>query len=211
MARRLRLNMAHPRDKFSTRIRVAAAVAMTAVVATGVVTGSGVAFAAPSTPQSPAAAAEQRSEHAAELLELRTPDNAATFYTLSKDEAEKAQSAHGFKSPTGETAGITMFTRPVPGTIAVHRLKRENVDHHSYILSSYEDEIEALTSERQRGLKFKDQGIVGYVYAEQREGTMPLYRYAKSPEWRVARNNRVDLLAAGFEKSKNPIGFVPKG
>lgn len=175
----------------------------------GLVSG-GVASGAPVAEPVLAAAVDADWEHTAELQELRTSDNRGTFYTLNEEEAATAVSKHGFRR-TGEAAGIRMFTREVPGSIAVHRLKRVNVPFHTYIVSSNEQEIEDLTTERQPGLKFKDEGVLGYVLVEQQAGTMPLYRYAKDSVWRVARDNRVDLLVAGYEKSKGVIGFVPKG
>jgi hypothetical protein len=196
--------------KMARHIRIATSVAVAALVATGMVTAGGVALAAPSAAPSPAAAVQERWEHTAELQEFRTSDNRGTFYTVNEEEAEKAESVHGFR-PTGEAAGIRLFTKKVPGSIEVHRLKRVDVPFHTYIVSSNKDEIRDLTSEAQPGLKFKDEGVLGFVLVEQREDTMALFRYAKGTTWRVARDNRVDLLAAGYKKSKGTIGFVPKG
>jgi hypothetical protein len=194
------------------RIRIATSVAVAAVVAAGMATAGGVAVAAPApaAASSPAAAAQERWDDTAELQEFRTADNQGTFYTANEEEAERAESVHGFRA-TGEAAGIRLFTKKVPGAIEVHRLKRVNVPFQSYIVSSNKDEIRDLTSEAQPGLKFKDEGVLGYVLAEPRDGTMSLYRYAKGKVWRIARDNRVDLLAAGYKKSTGTIGFVPKG
>jgi len=192
-------------------VRIAASAAVAAVVATGAVaTGSGVAFASPAAAPNSVAAADKQWEHTAELVEFRTSDNKGTFYTLNKEEAAKAESEHGFR-PTGEAAGIRLFTKKVPGSIPVHRLKRLDVTFHTYIVSSNKKEIEDLTGERRPGLKFKDEGVLGFVLVEQEAGTMPLYRYAKDTVWRLARDNRVDLLAAGYKKSEGTIGFVPVG
>ncbi len=192
------------------RIAVSVAVAVAAVVATGMVTVGGVALASPLAVPSTAAVAQERWDHTAELQEFRTSDNQGTFYTLNEEEAERAESVHGFRR-TGEAAGIRLFTKKVPGAIPVHRLKRVDVPFHTYIVSSNKDEIRDLTSEAQPGLKFKDEGVLGYVLVEPREDTMSLYRYAKGTVWRLARDNRVDLLAAGYKKSTGTIGFVPKG
>ncbi|MEJ3657937.1 hypothetical protein WEH80_33725 [Actinomycetes bacterium KLBMP 9759] len=200
------------RQLFGVRaaMKIAGASVVAAVVTAGMVVPAGMALAAPAAQPEVAAAADAVWEHTAELQELRTSDNRGTFYTLNEEEADKAESVHGFRR-TGEAAGIRMFTKEVPGSIPVHRLKRVNVPYHTYIVSSNEQEIEDLTSEKQPGLKFKDEGVLGYVLVEQKAGTMPLYRYAKETVWRVARDNRVDLLLAGYKKSKGVIGFVPRG
>lgn len=186
----------------SAAIRVGASIALSAAVAVGLLVSTGVAAAAPSV-------AEQEWENTAELKEFKTSDDKGTFYTLNEEEAAAAEDVHGNR-PTGEAAGIRMFTKQVPGSIPLHRLKQVDVSYHTYIVSSYEPEIEALTaSDAPR--RFVDKGIVGYVLVEPEEGTMPLYRYAKGTVWRIARDDRKDLLDAGYKKSSGTLGFVPEG
>lgn len=191
--------------------KVAGVGLIAAVAAAGIIIPAGVAAAAPQAEAAAVAPVEEaRWENTAELKELRTSDNRGVFYSLNEEEAAKAESVHHFR-PTGEAAGIRMFTKQVPGTVPVHRLKRINVPFHTYIVSSNEQEIEDLTTERRPGLKFKDEGVLGFVLVEPGAGTMPLHRYAKDSVWRVARDNRVDLLLAGYKKSEGVIGFVPRG
>lgn len=186
----------------SAAIRVGASIALSAAVAVGLLVSTGVAAAAPSV-------AEKKWENTAELKEFKTSDDKGTFYTLNEEEAAAAEDVHGNR-PTGEAAGIRMFTKQVPGSIPLHRLKQVDVSYHTYIVSSYEPEIEALTaSDAPR--RFVDKGIVGYVLVEPEEGTMPLYRYAKGTVWRIARDDRKDLLDAGYKKSSGTLGFVPEG
>jgi hypothetical protein len=175
--------------------------------------GSGIGIAAPSAvqpaAQSVAVDSEQEWEHTAELHEFKTSDDKGTFYTLNDEEAEAAEGVHGNR-PTGEAAGIRMFTKQVPGSIPVHRLKQLDVPYHTYIVSSYQPEIAALTAPT-APRRFEDKGVIGYVLVEPEEDTMPLYRYAKGTVWRIARDNRQDLLDAGYKKSSGTIGFVPEG
>lgn len=103
-----------------------------------------------------------------------------------------------------------MFPERVPGSIPVHRLKQVGVPYHTYIVSSYQPEIAALTAPT-APRRFEDRGVIGHVLVAPTEDTMPLYRYAKGTVWRIARDNRKDLLDAGYKKSSGTIGFVPEG
>jgi hypothetical protein len=193
----------------STAFRVGASIAVSAAVAVGLLVSTGVAAAAPSVAQAPATAAEQRWEDTAELKEFKTSDDKGTCYTLNEEEAAAAEDVHGNR-PTGEAAGIRMFTKQVPGSVPLHRLKQVDVPYHTYIVSSYRPEIDALTAP-DAPRRFVDKGVIGYVLVQQEEGTMPLYRYAKGTVWRIARDDRRDLLDAGYKKSSGPLGFVPEG
>ncbi|GAA5131025.1 hypothetical protein [Pseudonocardia adelaidensis] len=193
----------------SVAFRVGASIAVSVAVAVGPLVTTGVAVAEPSAARPAVATVEQEWENTAELKEFKTSDDKGTFYTLNEEEAAAAEGVHGNR-PTGEAAGIRMFTKKVPGSVPLHRLKQLNVSYHTYIVSSYQPEIDALTaSDAPR--RFVDKGVIGYVLAEQEEGTMPLYRYAKGTVWRIARDNRQDLLNAGYKKSSGTLGFVPQG
>jgi hypothetical protein len=149
-------------------------------------------------------------EHERPLLELITSDLRGRLYTLNPAEAEKAVAEHGFKR-TDESDGITMFNRKLEGTVPVHRLRlREG--HHAYLLASNRNEISRLSDPDDADRQFDDEGVVGYVYQRPRPGdTMTLVRYSNNKgDWRVARANRADLLAAGF-KVDGPLGHVPVG
>ncbi len=186
--------------------------AVSATVVAGMFVGAGVGAASPSTTQ-PAAqspvASDNKWEDTAELQEFKTSDNKGAFYTLNEEEAEAAERVHGFR-PTGEAAGIRLFTKQVPGSIPMHRLRQVGVSYHTYIVSSFQPEIIALTAPT-APRRFVDEGVLGYVLVTPNADTMALYRYSKGTVWRVARDNRKDLLDAGYKKSSGTLGFVPKG
>jgi hypothetical protein len=169
--------------------------------AAGVVLTSNVAVAAePATAAS--VSAQQAQQHAKPLLELATADSRGSFYTLDPAEADRAQRQHGF-TPKYDSTGITMFDEKVDGSIPVYRLRQKD-GFQSYLLSVSKDEIAGLKD------RFENEGVVGYVWAGPRDGAMKLVRYSKNSDWRVARENRLDLAIAGF-KADGPMGYVPKG
>jgi hypothetical protein len=124
------------------------------------------------------------------------------FYTLGTAEADTAQRKHGF-TPKYDSTGITMFDTKLDGTIPVYRL-RQRSGHQSYLLSVSKDEMANL------GDRFEKEGVIGYVYADARAGTMSLVRYSKNSDWRVAREGRLDLISAGYGVD-GVMGHVPKG
>jgi hypothetical protein len=82
-----------------------------------------------------------------------------------------------------------------------------------YLLSVGRAEIEQLTSGDNR--QFDDEGVVGYLYEQERPGTAKLVRYSKDGDSRVGRESgaplgRVDLTLQGFTED-GPMGyFVPQ-
>jgi len=180
------------------RVKTVGGLVAVAVAAGTVFTGA----IASAEPVAAPALSAQASEHKAQLLEFATNDNRGSFYTLDQDEAERAQRDHGFK-PKSDSAGITMFDEQVDGSIPVYRLRQKDA-FQSYLLSVNQDEIDGL------GDRFVNEGVIGYVLAEQQAGTQPLERYSNNSDWRVARKGRVDLLVAGF-KDDGPLGYVPLG
>jgi hypothetical protein len=135
------------------------------------------------------------------LHELRTADDRGRFYTINAEEAERAVRHNGF-TPTNEAAGIHLYASRLDEMTALHRLRL--VDRHlSYLVTT------AGSSERQDP-RFKDEGVIGYVYVSEQPGTMALHRYNRNGEWRLARAARVDLLIAGF-RDDGVIGWVPRG
>jgi hypothetical protein len=174
--------------------------------------GGALPSAAAATPNVPTLAIQSShsaEEHARPLLELVTSD-LRRFYTLNQDEAEEAVREHGFKR-TDESDGITMFNSELEGTAPVHRLRLRD-GHHAYLLASNPDEISRLRDPDDSNRQFDDEGTVGYVYRRSQVGeTMALVRYSNDKgDWRVARANRADLLAAGF-KADGPLGHVQTG
>jgi hypothetical protein len=79
-----------------------------------------------------AVSAQQQEENALPLLEAATADGRGSFYTLDREEYEKAtrpadQGGYGFVAKNdSDAAGITMFEDEVPGSIAVHRLRKRD-------------------------------------------------------------------------------------
>jgi hypothetical protein len=169
--------------------------------AAGALLTSNVAMAAE--PSTAPFASDQMREHQKPLLELATADNKGSFYTLDQAEADRAQREHGF-TPKYDSTGITMFDEEIDGTIPVYRLRQGN-GHQSYLLSVNKDEVERLESR-----SFVNEGVMGYVYAEPRDGTMELVRYSKNSDWRVAREGRLDLTLAGYGVD-GVMGHVPQG
>ena len=155
-----------------------------------------------------AAAADAAADHARPLLELVTVDKRGRFFTLDTDEARSAERDHGF-TPTEESAGITMFETQVPGSVPVHRL-RLRTGHQAYLLSSDPREIARLSNSQDANRQFDDEGVTGFVHDTRGDGLMELVRYARNGDWRVARADRADLLAAGFTVD-GPLGYVPRG
>lgn len=194
----------------SVKVVAAATLAASAVSVLPAVSSPSVAATAERPSLSMAAtASDDDEEHLRPLLELITADRRGRFYTLNAEGAEKAEREHGF-IPTNESEGISMFNREVPGTIAVHRL-RLCEGHQAYLLVSNPGEIERLTDPDNPKWCFEDEGVLGYVYKKPKEGeTMKLVRYTKNGDWRVARENRKDLIEAGFHVD-GPLGHVPQG
>jgi hypothetical protein len=145
-------------------------------------------------------------EHVRQLHELRSAKSGYRFYTLSDIEAKQAELVHGF-IPTDEAKGIGMFNKAVDGSQPVHRLRLAG-ELPRYILVSNEDELKKLRYDTSDPWEFKYEGVVGQVLRKEAPGTVPLHRYSKTNEWRVARAERADLLAAGF-KDDGLIGYAP--
>lgn len=171
-----------------------------AAAAAGAVLTSNVALAAESS--TAAVSAQQAQEHQKPLLEMATADSRGSFYTLDPAEADRAQREHGF-TPKADSRGITMFDKELDGTIPVYRLRQKD-GFQSYLLSINKDEIERLKN------SFENEGVVGFIFADQREDTMPLVRYSKNSDWRVSREGRLDLVIAGYGVD-GVMGYVPRG
>src|SRR5687767_11010713 len=122
------------RRPFLLAVPIAAAVV--SLVAT-----AGPVLAAETAPAAGAAgtlsSAPPAAEHVRPLHEMRTPQN-FMFYTLSDNEAERAEEIHGF-TPTGEAKGLGLFNKRVEGTTAVYRLRTVK-EPRSYILVTNENE-----------------------------------------------------------------------
>lgn len=95
-----------------------------------------------------------------------------------------------------------MFTEEAEGTIPVYRLRKQD-GHQTYLLSVNKDEISRMSG------RFENEGVVGYVYADQEDDAMPLVRYSKNSDWRVGREGRVDLVVAGYGVD-GVMGYVPR-
>jgi hypothetical protein len=52
--------------------------------------------------------------------------------------------------------------------------------------------------------------VGGYVWTGPSDGAMPLMRYSKNGDWRVASEGRLDVILAGCGVD-GPLGFVPRG
>lgn len=182
------------------RLKIVGSLVVVAAAAGAVMTTNVAVAAVPAT--AAAASAHQAQEHQKQLLELATADDRGSFYTLDPAEADRARREHGF-TPKSDSNGITMFDEQVDGSIPVYRLRQKDA-FQSYLLSVSEDEIEGLED------RFENEGVVGYVWAGPRDGAMPLVRYSKNSDWRVAREGRLDLALAGFE-SDGVMGYVPRG
>jgi hypothetical protein len=182
------------------RLKIVGSLVVVAAAAGAVLT-SNVALAAE--PASAAAAsAQQDLEHQKPLLELATADDRGSFYTLDPAEADRAQREHGF-TPKYDSTGITMFDEKVDGSVPVYRLRQKDA-FQTYLLSVSGDEIDGLAD------RFENEGVVGYVWSGPRDGAMPIVRYSKNSDWRVAREGRLDLGLAGYE-ADGVMGYVPQG
>jgi hypothetical protein len=193
------------------RYKVVGSMAL-AVAAACMVATANVAVAAEPSQAAPASA--QKQEQALPLLEAATADGKGSFYTLDEKEFAKAtapadQGGNGFTAKNDSTAaGITMFKDEVPGSIPIHRLRQLD-GHQGYILSK-EDEYKQLGSSG----KFEDEGTVGFLYPDQRPGTVALERFSKDGDWRVGRQSgallgRIDLTLQGFGQDGVLGYFVP--
>jgi hypothetical protein len=184
------------------------AVAALALSAVSVLSaGASPSAAAAESSVAPAAAAEATQENLRPLIEMITADRRGRFFTLNGDEAARAERVNRF-TRTDESAGISMFDRKLDGTVAVHRLRLRN-GHQAYLLATNRDEIKRLSDPANPKRQFDDEGVLGYVYQRaQDDGTFTLFRYTENGDWRVARENRADLIAAGF-RVDGPLGHVP--
>jgi hypothetical protein len=182
------------------RFKIVGSLMLVAAAAGAVVTSNVAMAAEPAT--ATAVSAQQAQENQKPLLELATADSRGSFYTLDPAEADRAQREHGF-TPKYDSTGITMFDKELDGTIPVYRLRQKG-GFESYLLSVSKDEISKL------GDRFENEGVVGYVYAAERDGTMELHRYSKNSDWRVAREGRLDLTLAGYGDD-GTMGYVPQG
>lgn len=182
------------------RFTIAAALALTAATTAAMIT-SGVAYAAPDRCSSQRPANQRPAE--CPLLEFATPDRTGSFYTIDSAEAETAR-RNGF-APKSDANGIRLYTKPGPGMVALHRLRLKS-GHVSYLVT-------ANPAGEDRPARFVDEGPMGFVHGGQQPGTMKLCRYSKNEDWRVSRDGRQDLKAAGYanECERAPLGWVPQG
>jgi hypothetical protein len=182
------------------RVKMVGSVVLAAAAA-GVVLIPNVAFAAEPS-RATAVSAQTVAEHQRPLLEFATADDRGSFYTLNRAEGERAQREHGF-TPKSDSEGITMFDKELDGTIPVYRLRQKD-GFQTYLLSIRTDEMDRLKD------SFENEGVVGYIYTDARDGFMPLVRYSKNSDWRVAREGRLDLILAGYGVD-GVMGYVPRG
>ena len=91
------------------------------------------------------------------------------FYTANESEVETA-SLHGY-SPEGVACAI--YNQQVSGSVPLYRYWNER-DH---LYTTNADEIGTTTPGTVGKNGYKSDGIAGYCYPTQVEGTIPLYRY----------------------------------
>jgi hypothetical protein len=182
------------------RVKIVGSVVLAAAAAGAVLMPNVVFAAEPS--RAAVASAQAVAEHQRPLLEFATADGRGSFYTLNPAEGERAQREHGF-TPKSDSAGITMFDKKLDGTIPVYRLRQKD-GFQTYLLSIRTEEMDRLKD------SFENEGVVGYIYADARDGFMPLARYSKNSDWRVARQGRIDLILAGYGYD-GVMGYVPRG
>lgn len=164
-------------------VLAAAAVVLTGASGVGASAAS-VAPAAQETDLAPAAPAAGLQP----LQEFKTPGG-GWFYTLDPAEASQAVATHKFT----KSASIgKLSASPVPGGVAIHRLRAKNGEP-SYMLSTSPAEIGSA--------QFADEGVVGYADGTQRPGELKLMRFANNGKWRVLADgtaNVNNMKAAGY-------------
>jgi hypothetical protein len=171
-----------------------AVAASTALVLTGsLVTAAEAATPRPAINPVPAAPAASL----APLREFRTAGDAGWFYTLNPAEANDA--VQRFKFTALPNIG-SLHTGPVPGGVAVHRLKSK-AGGPSYLLSVSPAEI--------GDSRFQDEGVIGYVDGGQQPGEVRLLRFSNHGKWRVLADgpaNINNMQAAGYTVD-GPLGW----
>ncbi|MBB5132898.1 hypothetical protein HNP84_002619 [Thermocatellispora tengchongensis] len=147
-----------------------------------------------------ASSAEEKVDFPVPLVEMLAPGGRGRLYTLSTEEASLAAERHGFRrQPT--RAGY-LWRNSFQGARAVHRLRL--VGTSTYLLSVSDAERDDLVADG----RFVDEGVMGYVAAEQRPGAERLLRFANSYEWRVAVESEADRLKALGYRVDGPMGWV---
>lgn len=167
-------------DRTKTALAGAAVVALSAGIIGGV-----------------AAPAQAAPGNDAVIQEFSTPGDAGWFYTANPSEAASAAAKYKFT----KTADIgRIHSAPVPGGIAVHRL-RHNGGGPSYMLS--------ISPSEQHSPAFTDEGVLGYVDGAQKPGEVRLVRWSNHGKWRVLAEgaaNDKGMKAAGYSLD-GPVGW----
>jgi hypothetical protein len=180
--------------RVSRLLPVLAVAASAAIVMTGsMVTAAEAATLHSAARPAPAAPPAQL----APLREFRTAGDAGWFYTLNATEADDA--VRRFKFTSSATIG-SLYTAPVPGAVAVHRL-RAKTGGPSYLLSVSPAEI--------GDPRFQDEGVLGYVDGGQRPGEVRLLRFSNHGKWRVLADgpaNVNNMRAEGYTVD-GPLGW----
>lgn len=124
------------------------------------------------------------------LQEYQTPGG-GWFYTLnSGHEDQRALAGFARKPSIGK-----LHPGPVPGGVAIHRLRARNVVP-SYMLARGD-------SPEMRNPSFTDEGVLGYADGVRKPGELALLRWSNHGKWRAladgsANNNGME--AAGYTK-----------
>jgi hypothetical protein len=178
----------------SRLLPVLAIAASAALVLTGsLVTAAEAATLHPAARPAPAAPAAQL----APLREFRTAGDVGWFYTLNPTEADDA--VQRFKFTSSATIG-SLYAGPVPGGVAVHRL-RAKAGGPSYLLSVSPAEIDDP--------RFQDEGVLGYVDGGPQPGEVRLLRFSNNGKWRVLADgpaNVGNMTAEGYSFD-GPLGW----
>ena len=133
------------------------------------------------------------------LIELRTASG-ALFWTLSNREAENAVANHGMAWQ--HTRLGYLRRQSFPGSQPIFRLRYPAGT--AYLLTASVEERDALVASGD----WVYEGVTGYAWAEQVEGTEVLWRMSRNATWRVVPDDRrAEYEAAGWQLD-GPLGYV---
>jgi len=133
------------------------------------------------------------------LIELRT-GNGALFWTLSNREAENAVANHGM---TEQHTRLGYLRRQsFDGSQPIFRLRYPAGA--AYLLTASAEERDALVASGD----WVYEGVIGYAWAKQAEGTEVLWRMSRNGAWSVVPDERrAEYEAAGW-RLDGPLGYV---